>query len=312
MKVYLLFIQFKNVLKRIQYVKNWYSFYLVYFGIAKKSFIKFKNGFNCEISINDIASFYFIEQLITDYRVSKTVFSKNKNALELLGKSDFIFEYKGYKWYIKRGYELDVAHEIFQQFTEPETYKIFQKLHGKLFINIGANAGGYTIPGSKNFDKVIALEPNPKIFYALNKNIKLNKLKNVESFQFAAWSKETKLKLFEPDTKLGYGGGVSTLLPKSMSNEGINYNSNFYVNTKTINNMFRNKNVIDLLLIDAENAELEILKGSNEVLNKVKFIIVEVRNNTEKGVKEILNKNNFKIKELDVSQNSKNIFGKKI
>ena len=78
-----------------------------------------------------------------------------------------------------------------------------------------------------------------------------------------------------------------------------------------MNEMFRNQNVIDLLLIDAENAELEILKGSNEVLNKVKFIIVEVRGNTEKGVKEILNKNNFKINELDVSQNSKNIFGKK-
>ena len=303
-------VQLKNLLKRIKYINNWYSFYLVYFKIVKRSFIRFKNGINCEIKSENIGSFYFIEQLI-NYGVSKTVLLKNKRALELLGKSDFIFKYKEYKWYVKRGYELDVAHEIFQQFTEPETYKIFQKLHGKLFINIGANAGGYTIPGSKNFEQVIALEPNPKVFYGLNKNIKLNKLKNVKCFQIAAWSKETKLKLFEPSTKSGYAGGVSTLLPKSMSNEGINYNSSFYVSTKTMNEMFRNQNVINLLLIDAENAELEILKGSNEVLNKVKFIIVEVRDNTEKGVKEILNKNNFKINELDVSQNSKNIFGKK-
>ncbi len=303
-----LFIQLKNILDRVKYVNNWYSIYLVHFKIIKKSLIKFKNGIDCEISYDNIIPFYFIEQLINN-KVSKAIFLQNKKVLESLGKSDFIFEYNDYKYYIKRGYELDTAHEIFQNLVEPQTYKIFSKLYGKLFVNIGSNAGGYAIPASKNFKQVICLEPNPKIFYELNKNIDLNKIKNIKTFKAAAWSRRTKLKLFEPKGKSGHAGGISTLLPKYMEKENIDYNTYFYVNTITLNTLFKNQKVIDLLLIDAENAEVEILKSSDKILDKTKAIIVEVRNNTEKPAKEILDKHGFKIKELDKSRYSKNIFG---
>ena len=279
----LLFIQLKNVLKRTRYINNWYSIYLVHFKIIKKSFIKFKNGISCEIWSDNIAPFYFIEQLII-YKVSNSIFLKNKKALEHLGKSDFIFKYQDYKYYIKRGYELDSLHEMFQNFVEPETYKIFSKLHGELFVNIGANAGGYAIPASKNFKQVICLEPNSKIFYELNKNIRLNKIKNIKAFKAAAWSRKTKLKLFEPKNQTGYAGGISTLLPKYMEKEGINYNTYFYVNTITLNSLLKKRKIIDLLLIDAENAEVEILKGSDKILDITKAIIIEVRNNTEEPV----------------------------
>ena len=301
-------IQLKNLLKRMKYVSNWYSFYLVYFKIVQKSLIKFKNGINCEIFADNIAPFYFIEQFI-DKKESKAIFLKNKKVLELLGKSDFIFKYGNYKYYIKRGYELDTSHEIFQNFAEPETYKIFSKLHGKLFVNVGANAGGYAIPAGKNFKQVICLEPNPKIFYELNKNIRLNRIKNVRAFKAAAWSRKTKLKLFEPKNQTGCAGGISTLLPKYMEKEGINYNTYFYVNTITLNSLLKNRKIIDLLLIDAENAEVEILKGSDKILDITKAIIIEVRNNTEEPVKEILKRQRFKIKELDKSKYSKNIYG---
>ena len=304
----LLFVQLRNLLKRMKYVNNWYSFYFVYFKIIKKTLIKFKNGINCEISVDNTAPFYFIEQFITD-KESKAIFLKNKKAIELLGKSDFIFEYGNHKYYIKKDYEIDSLHEIFQNLAEPQTYKIFSKLHGELFINVGSNAGGYAIPASKNFKRVICLEPNPKIFYELNKNMELNKIKNTKSLNVAAWSRKTKLKLFEPKDQNGYGGGISTLLPKYMEKEGINYNTYFYVNTITLNELLKNQKVIDLLLIDAENAEVEILRGSDKILDRTKAIIIEVRNNTEKQTKEILKKYKFKITDLDKSTNSKNIFG---
>ena len=304
----LLFIQLKNVLNRMKYVNNWYSIYLVHFKIVKKSFIKFKNGISCEISFDNISPFYFIEQLINN-KVSKAIFLQNKKVLESLGKSDFIFEYNDYKYYIKRGYELDTANEIFQNLVEPQTYKIFSKLYGKLFVNIGSNAGGYAIPASKNFKCVICLEPNPKIFYELNKNIDLNKIKNIKTFKAAAWSRRTKLKLFEPKGKYGHIGAISTLLPKYMEKEGNDYNTYFYVNTITLNTLLKNQKVIDLLLIDAENAEVEILKSSDKILDKTKAIIVEVSINTEKLVEEILDRHGFKIKELDKGGHSKNIFG---
>jgi FkbM family methyltransferase len=155
------------------------------------------------------------------------------------------------------------------------------------------------------------LEPNPNVFYELNRNIKLNKIKNIKTLKIAAWSKKAKLELFSPKNRFGYGGQVSTLLPKSMEKEGISYNTHFSVNTITLNDLLRNQDTIDLLLIDAENAEVEILNGSDEILNKTKAIIIEVRDNTERTVKDILNNYGFNIKELDISKNSKNIFGKK-
>ena len=211
----LLFVQLRNLLKRMKYVNNWYSFYFVYFKIIRKSLIKFKNGANCEILVDNIAPFYFIEQFITD-KESKAIFLKNKKAIELLGKSDFIFEYGNHKFYIKKDYEIDSLHEIFQNLAEPQTYKIFSKLHGELFINVGSNAGGYAIPASKNFKQVICLEPNPKVFYELNKNIELNQIKNIKALQMAVWSRKTKLKLFESKNRSGQAGGISTLLPQYM------------------------------------------------------------------------------------------------
>ncbi|MCL4386051.1 MAG: hypothetical protein M1326_07045 [Cyanobacteria bacterium] len=55
-----------------------------------------------------------------------------------------------------------------------------------------------------------------KDFYELNKNIKLNKIKNIRSLKAAARSRKTKLKLFEPEDQTGYASGISTLLPKYM------------------------------------------------------------------------------------------------
>ena len=78
----------------------------------------------------------------------------------------------------------------------------------------------------------------------------------------------------------------------------------------TLDNILKSINKIDLLLIDAENAEVEILNGAVQVLKKTKNIIIEVRDNTEEQIKKILIDNKFKLKTLDISEDSKNIYGK--
>ncbi len=53
---------------------------------------------------------------------------------------------------------------------------------GKVFVDVGANIGTYTVPAAKlvgDAGKVVAIEPHPAIFRLLEKNISLNRLQNV-------------------------------------------------------------------------------------------------------------------------------------
>ena len=57
----------------------------------------------------------------------------------------------------------------------------------------------YTLKASKRVGlngKVIAIEADPENFDILNRNIQLNKLTNVIALNYAAYSKEDKIKLY--------------------------------------------------------------------------------------------------------------------
>ena len=45
---------------------------------------------------------------------------------------------------------------------EPEVSSLLTTLHGRVFIDIGANVGYYSFLLHDNFDKIIAVEPHPK------------------------------------------------------------------------------------------------------------------------------------------------------
>ena len=301
-------MQVKNLFCRIGYLKNWYSLYLVYFNIKKKAVILFKNSITVKISNKDIKNFFFVEQIYLlknkDPKINKLLY-QIKDVLNT-NKKNFIIKYDKF-WNIQRDYMLDNLHDVFQKYSEPQTYSCFNELKGKLFVNIGANCGGYAIRCDK-FSKVIAIEPNPKVVTILKENKRINKINNLKIINKAVWNKKQRMSLYEAKSYSGIIGGSSTLLPENMSNNI--YQKKYYVMADTLDNILGNINKIDLLLIDAENAEVEILNGAVQVLKKTKNIIIEVRDNTEEQIKKILIDNKFKLKTLDISEDSKNIYGK--
>ena len=77
-------------------------------------------------------------------------------------------------------------------FYEQEIKKHFN-LNVGVFIDVGANIGKYSVIIGKQLNKngrVISFEPMPGNFELLKKNIKLNNLKNVISFECALGYKE--------------------------------------------------------------------------------------------------------------------------
>ena len=106
----------------------------------------------------------------------------------------------------------------------------------------------------------------------LNCNIKLNKLLNVTTLNYAAYSKEIKLKLYN---------SYSIIQERAGKN-----NSDFIeVNGNTLDYlMFQNKiKEVNWIKIDVEGAELEVLKGAHNILSKSKDIalLIEIHNLSE-------------------------------
>jgi FkbM family methyltransferase len=141
--------------------------------------------------------------------------------------------------------------------------------HGGVFVDVGANIGGYTIRVAKTA-RVYALEPHPRNFHLLNLNVELNqKQNNVRAFQIAAGSSFCKAKLFVSNFH-----GRHSLLDKQVGN-ATKCHSAVEVDVMPLDFILANEDHIDVIKIDVEGAELWVLKGAKEVLERTEVLICE-------------------------------------
>jgi FkbM family methyltransferase len=125
---------------------------------------------------------------------------------------------------------------------------------GKVFVDVGANVGGYSIRAASWGMKVYAFEPNPHNLSLLRRNIEINKL-SVEVEPFAVGSKEGP-------AKLSPVGGVSRIV----QDNGID------VEMRTLDSF--DLPGADLLKIDVEGYELQVIKGAGKTLERYHPTIV--------------------------------------
>ena len=180
---------------------------------------------------------------------------------------------------------------------EDDIIEHFTPKQGDIVIDIGANIGHYTIISSKRVGtkgKVVAIEAHPGNFEILNRNIKLNQLTNIIPLNYAAYSKETKIKLYVPDEESGY-----TIYHTLMERTGKKF---VEVNANTLDYLLQLNEIrqeeVNWIKIDVEGAELEVLKGATNVLSKSKDIalLIEVHGlNNYRPLVEFLSSYNFKI-----------------
>lgn len=172
---------------------------------------------------------------------------------------------------------------------EPKTLRfILNHLqNGGIFVDVGANIGGYTIRVAKKA-RVYALEPHPRNFRLLKLNLKLNqeKVKNVNIFQAAAGAYSGEAKLFLSD----YHGRHSLLSSNGNSDNRLAID----VDIITLDSILVNEDNINIIKIDVESAEPLVLKGANETLRKTDLVIVEASSPSFYHTSNILAKYSFK------------------
>lgn len=196
------------------------------------------------------------------------------------------------KLILKEKVDWDVFIEVYPR----DVYSKAILKKGLTVVDIGAHVGLYTVLAAEkvgNTGKVIAVEPAPKNYQQLQENILLNNFSNVTAVPMALSDHAGLEKLYIASLSI-----CNSLNPDVVSKEE---RANSYVEVKVgmLDDLLKSLNVrkIDILKIDAEGAELQILKGAEETLKNnpdLKIIAASYHYPNEiKEIKDFLSKRGF-------------------
>lgn len=135
---------------------------------------------------------------------------------------------------------------------------------GGVMVDVGAHAGSLSIiaadvVGSEG--QVISLEPSPKFFSILKKNVALNKQDQViKAYNLALGENE-----------------ADVFLNEEVADDTTNYISNTGTKVKqvTLDSLTTELPIINLLKIDVEGYEDSVLNGASDTLKKTEVIYIE-------------------------------------
>jgi FkbM family methyltransferase len=146
-----------------------------------------------------------------------------------------------------------------------------------VFIDIGANVGYFSLYASRLAPqgKIIAFEPVSYLFGALQKNIEVNGIKNIQAVKAAIGERNEEKEIY---LSAADNTGMSSFgRPENFSGKKE------LVKIFSFDNWFASSGLtkVDLIKIDAEGFELAVLKGMQETIALFKpYIIMEMNPQT--------------------------------
>jgi FkbM family methyltransferase len=169
--------------------------------------------------------------------------------------------------------------ELYQQiFVENvfnfQAIKEFIKKNNPVVFDLGANCGFFTLRTLDFFSKakIYAFEPQIKVKNKFEKIIKANNLQDqISLYQFAIADRNSRSIFYENRSPIS-----ASLLKEKVSKRTIR--KKYPVQIKSLNWFVKEYNtpLPDILKIDVEGSELDVLKGSADILNKISILFIEV------------------------------------
>tara|TARA_Y100000590_G_scaffold50382_1_gene53130 strand:- start:2456 stop:3196 length:741 start_codon:yes stop_codon:yes gene_type:complete len=154
------------------------------------------------------------------------------------------------------------------------------------FVNIGSHIGTVALPISKYIKKVTAIEAFPPTYEHFLEHIKLNDIKNIESFNFALGNKEDKVYFLDlaHERVKNNSGGMHAVTEEDVEKNRLSsslHNREYSNIMKRLDDLPIEK--FDIVLMDIEGREYEAIKGGVKKIYKNKpIIIAEIWGNSKR------------------------------
>jgi FkbM family methyltransferase len=170
------------------------------------------------------------------------------------------------------------------KYYEPETVSLIQALlgPGKVFLDIGAHVGQYTLVASERVGEngqVHSFEPDPNTFSWLAGNVRRNRLGNVRVNQMALSD--------ESGTKHFYFSMPQDIGSNSLSRPANDSGQSCDVVCTTVDEYLAANHVdkVDLIKVDIEGAECPMLVGARRLLSRPDkpVIVAEFEENRQRA-----------------------------
>ena len=148
---------------------------------------------------------------------------------------------------------------------EPTMSEFLKLKHGDLFVDVGAYHGHYSLLLSKNFRKIIAIEPFPVNADFLKAAAEYRKVNNISVVRVAASDKE--------------GTRMFRIMPQPSESKLVSEAANgnlISVQTTTLDSLLQPYEDIDLVKLDVEGSEFDVLKGATKSMPRIRSWLIEL------------------------------------
>jgi len=164
--------------------------------------------------------------------------------------------------------------EVVPEYEKEVFNELFRNLRpGSVFIDVGAHIGRYSFPVARFVGEdgiVVVIEPDPVSFRALSMGVELNGLRNVLALNVALGDREGKATLCQK-----FVTATSSIIEFNGCRRFVE------VPLRRLDSIVEDLGLkrVDVIKIDAEGAEVQVLKGGVKTIMRFRpFIVVEVRN----------------------------------
>ena len=180
--------------------------------------------------------------------------------------------------------ELDFGSLILKTFTYEKGVFKYLEQHIKDYdavIEIGANIGLYTICLAKWFarlgkpcNNIFSFEPSREAYLRLLRNLKLNRIKGVQTFNLAVGERDDFVSFYEPEGHLTNGSLYRDFA--ELFSASLSINKTFMISGNSLDGLIQDSHRV-LLKINAEGAEYAILHSMKDfIIKRMPVIIIEV------------------------------------
>lgn len=167
-----------------------------------------------------------------------------------------------------------------------------RKHHGDdvIALDCGANIGVFTVVWARHmagWGRVIAIEPQERMYYALCGNIALNNCWNAQAAKTAVSDQKGSIPFIEPDYVQFGSFGALNLRDNTGTNQELHPSRATAVQSITIDSLQLPR--LDFLKIDLEGMECEALRGAAETIMRFKPVIsIEVMLDDNNSIEPLL------------------------